>query len=60
MLRPRLFLSAIAVVCLSATLRADEPSHVKVALIPEVRTIAPGTPFQVAVRLNMDPRWHTY
>jgi thiol:disulfide interchange protein/DsbC/DsbD-like thiol-disulfide interchange protein len=60
MLRPRLFLSAIAVVCLSATLRADEPSHVKVSLIPEVRTIAPGAPFWVAVRLKMDPRWHTY
>lgn len=60
MLRPRLLLSAIAVVCLSATLRADEPSHVKVSLIPEVRTVAPGAPFWVAVRLKMDPRWHTY
>ncbi len=58
--RPRLFLSAIAVVCLSATLHAGEPSHVKAALIPEARTIAPGTPFSVAVRLKMDPRWHTY
>ncbi|HYK05886.1 MAG TPA: thioredoxin family protein [Thermoanaerobaculia bacterium] len=60
MLRPRLFLSAIALVCLSATLTADEPSHVKVSLMPEVRTIAPGAPFSVAVWLKMDPRWHTY
>ena len=60
MLRPKLFLFAIPLFCLSATLRANEPSHVKVALIPEVRTIAPGTPFSVAVRLDMDPRWHTY
>ncbi len=60
MLRSKLFLSVIAVVCLSAAIHADEPSHVKVALIPEVRTIAPGTPFSVAVRLTMDPRWHTY
>ena len=60
MLRPGLFLTAIALVCLSATLHAGEPSHVNVALIPEVRTIAPGTPFTVAVRLKMDPRWHTY
>jgi thiol:disulfide interchange protein/DsbC/DsbD-like thiol-disulfide interchange protein len=60
MLRPRLFLSAIALVCLSATLAAGEPSHVKVSLIPEVRTIAPGTTFSVAVLLKMDPRWHTY
>jgi thiol:disulfide interchange protein/DsbC/DsbD-like thiol-disulfide interchange protein len=61
MLRPRLFLSAVALVCWSAAaLAAGEPSHVKVSLIPEVRTIAPGTPFSVAVVLNMDPRWHTY
>ena len=53
-------LSAVALVCLSATLHAGEASHVKVALIPEVRTIAPGTPFWVAVLLKMDPRWHTY
>jgi DsbC/DsbD-like thiol-disulfide interchange protein len=60
MLRPRLFLSAVALVCWSAALAADEPSHVKVSLVPEVRTIAPGTPFSVAVLLKMDPRWHTY
>ncbi|MEA2491493.1 MAG: hypothetical protein QOH21_3285, partial [Acidobacteriota bacterium] len=60
MLRSRLLLSTITVVCLSATLHADEPSHVKVALVPEVRTIAPGVPFWMAVRLKMDPRWHTY
>jgi thiol:disulfide interchange protein len=60
MLRTRLLFSAIAVVCLSAAIHADEPSHVRVSLIPEVRTIAPGTPFSVAVLLKMDPRWHTY
>src|SRR5688572_31390115 len=60
MLRPRLFLFAIALLCLSAILRAGEPPHVKVSLIPEVRTVAPGTPFSVAVHLKMDPRWHTY
>jgi thiol:disulfide interchange protein/DsbC/DsbD-like thiol-disulfide interchange protein len=60
MLRPRLLLFATALFCLSPALRADEPSHVRVSLIPEVRTIAPATPFWVAVRLNMDPRWHTY
>ena len=60
MLRPRLFLFAMALVCWSAAVAADEPSHVKASLIPEVRTIAPGTPFSVAVLLKMDPRWHTY
>ena len=60
MLRPALVLCALAVFCLSVTLHAGEPSHVKAALIPEVGTIAPGGPFWVAVRLKMDPRWHTY
>lgn len=60
MFRPRLLFSALAVLCLSAALHADEPSHVKVTLIPEARTLAPGAPFWVAVRMNMDPRWHTY
>jgi hypothetical protein len=41
MLRSRLLLSAMAVVCLSAMLHADEPSHVKVALVPEVRNLPP-------------------
>ena len=60
MLRPRRFLFAVVLVCLSAIVVAEEPSHVKVSLIPEVRTIAPGAPFSVAVVLKMDPRWHTY
>lgn len=34
--------------------------HTGVELISEVTTIAPGVPFTVALRMTMDPHWHTY
>ena len=33
---------------------------VEAELVPEVENIAPGQPFTVALRLKMDPPWHTY
>ncbi|MFQ5771960.1 MAG: protein-disulfide reductase DsbD domain-containing protein [bacterium] len=35
-------------------------SHVKAELISEVKSIQPGQPFWVAIRLTMDKDWHTY
>ncbi|MCG3204809.1 MAG: Thiol:disulfide interchange protein DsbD [Elusimicrobia bacterium] len=35
-------------------------SHVKASLVSEVESIQPGTPFWVAIRLEMQPKWHTY
>jgi thiol:disulfide interchange protein len=34
--------------------------NVEVELVSEVASIRPGTPFTVALRMNMDPHWHTY
>lgn len=34
--------------------------HVKASLVSEVTSIRPGTPFWVAVRLEMQTHWHTY
>ncbi len=34
--------------------------HVKASLVSEVKSIQPGTPFWVALRLEMQPHWHTY
>jgi thiol:disulfide interchange protein len=34
--------------------------HVQAQLVSENQTIQPGTPFWVAVRLEMDPEWHVY
>ena len=34
--------------------------HVTAELIPEVTTVDPGQPFDVALHLHSDPGWHTY
>ena len=34
--------------------------HVKASLVSDVKSVQPGSPFWVAVRLEMQPRWHTY
>ncbi len=36
------------------------PSHVKMKLVSEVRTVQPGQPFWIIVQLNMDEHWHVY
>jgi thiol:disulfide interchange protein len=35
-------------------------AKVKASLVSEVKTAAPGQPFQVAVKLEHEPNWHTY
>lgn len=35
-------------------------SHVNARLISEVSSVAPGQPFWIALRMKMDPKWHTY
>lgn len=35
-------------------------SHVRAKLVADVKSIQPGTPFWVGLRLEMDPGWHTY
>ena len=36
------------------------PSHVKADLIPESKAIAPGQPFWVALRMDVEKGWHIY
>ncbi len=38
----------------------DSSPHSDVRLIPEVTSIRPGTPFTVAVRFELEPKWHNY
>ncbi len=47
---------------LSATLSSASvsDSHTNAKLVSEVRSVQPGKPFWVAVRLTMDAGWHTY
>ncbi|MFB6248682.1 MAG: protein-disulfide reductase DsbD family protein [Salinibacter sp.] len=65
----RLVLSGLLVAVLSGTLLAgvaaaqspDDPSpHSEATLLSEVRSIAPGEPFTVALRLEMEKGWHSY
>lgn len=45
----------------SATLAADDPSpHSNAALVSDVTSIQPGTPFTVALHLTMEDGWHSY
>ena len=41
--------------------RAEDPSpHSAAELIPEVRSMRPGDPFTVGLRITLDPGWHSY
>ena len=37
-----------------------DSGHVEAEIVSERQSIQPGTPFWLAVRLKMDPHWHTY
>jgi DsbC/DsbD-like thiol-disulfide interchange protein len=45
------------VLLISSAARAD---HVQADLLSDVRSIQPGHPFWLGVRLNVDPGWHIY
>jgi DsbC/DsbD-like thiol-disulfide interchange protein len=53
---------ALAACLAAAPLAAEDEagSRVRAELLSEVRAVRPGEPFRVAVRLSMDPGWHTY
>ncbi|MEF8794947.1 MAG: thioredoxin family protein [Salinivenus sp.] len=65
----RLVLSALCVAVLSGTIlvgaaaaqSTDDPSpHSEASLLSEAASIAPGEPFTVALRLQMEEGWHSY
>lgn len=59
---PSLLLSAtlLAVPASAAPPATGASKHVRVTLAPAVSSIQPGQPFWLGLRLEMDPRWHTY
>lgn len=59
MLRILLALTLLLPASLAGQARARTP-QVEARLIPEVRSIQPGTPFPVALRLSVAPGWHIY
>jgi thiol:disulfide interchange protein DsbD len=60
----RLLLSTAVLLAAAQAAVAAGPSasskHVTVTLVPEVESIQPGRPFTVALRMQMEPEWHTY
>lgn len=54
------FLLCLAVLKAPGHAALSGESHVSARLISEVSSISPGQPFWVALRMKMDPHWHTY
>jgi thiol:disulfide interchange protein DsbD len=52
--------SATILLVLLAAQASAAGHHVQASLVSETESIQPGTPLQVAVRLQMDEGWHTY
>jgi thiol:disulfide interchange protein/DsbC/DsbD-like thiol-disulfide interchange protein len=52
----------VAAVLLAIGARPDLcfAAHTKVTLLADTRAVVPGSHFQIGVRLEMDPGWHTY
>ncbi len=51
------FLAALAGVARSEPVRKD---NVTVELLSGVESLQPGQPFEVALKMDLDPGWHTY
>lgn len=53
--------SAVAPLALSQSFDADDASpHSDAELVSEVDAVAPGEPFTVALRIDMEDGWHSY
>ncbi|MCY3883919.1 MAG: protein-disulfide reductase DsbD family protein [Gammaproteobacteria bacterium] len=55
-----LFALAATLLVSQATLAQVRTNHGQAALVAEVKSIAPGQTFDVALYLNPDPGWHIY
>lgn len=62
LLRPSLFLIATFFALLAPVAHAqkDTSPHSDASLVAQNQSIQPGKPFTVALRLKMDPKWHSY
>ena len=55
-----MMLSASSVSALSQSATAAAANHMAVSLVGESTNVVPGRPFQVALRQEIQPGWHTY
>ena len=52
--------TAVGVSIACAQTSPAENRHVTASLVAETRTVVPGRPFQIALRQQIEPGWHTY
>ena len=55
-----IFLLVALLSCFPAWAQKDTSPHSEAALVAETKSIQPGTPFTVALRIRMEPKWHSY
>jgi thiol:disulfide interchange protein len=64
LLRPSRLLATALLLAAAENALAAGPSatskHVTVTLLPESESVQAGRPFTVALRMQMEPEWHTY
>ncbi len=60
--RPLLTLAALSLaIAVAAPARGQAPPrHTKISLVAETDAVQPGRPLHLAIRLQMEPGWHTY
>lgn len=54
------FRRLLALILATVASASSASAHVKVSLVAAERSIQPGRPFTVALRLEHEPHWHTY
>jgi DsbC/DsbD-like thiol-disulfide interchange protein len=59
-MKNRILTLVATVLLLGTSNAAPTPDLVKVQMLADASTIAPGTPFTVAVKLKLAPHWHVY
>lgn len=53
-------MGVFAIALLATALSASQAPKASVTLTPGVRTAAPGQPFEVAIRIDLEKPWHVY
>lgn len=60
----RIAIPFAALLCISTTVHAQSfgggPTKVKASAFASVKQVVPGQPFDVAIRLEVEPGWHVY
>jgi thiol:disulfide interchange protein DsbD len=56
----RTALAGIAALLTAGAAAAQPVKHTRVSLVSELEAVQAGRPFTLALRLEMDPDWHTY